>query len=310
MDECRDIHFSKVAIVGVGLIGGSLAISMREKGLAGEIIGVGRGLANLEKALKLGVVDSFTHDISQAVKDADLVVVAVPVVSSIDIIREALGSMKSGALLTDVGSVKGALIDEIECAIPDGVDVVWGHPIAGTEHSGVEAAFSGLYDGKITVITPTKNSSVPALEAVTFIWESAGSEVLLMDAQAHDEILGAVSHLPHIAAFSLVNAIADLEDDRGDILRFSAGGFRDFTRIASSSPKMWRDICALNSTSLLSVIEGFQKSLTKLKALIEDKDFDALEADFLRAKELRDSLPDKKGKDVKSATVKAVGVGE
>lgn len=293
MGECRKIHFSKVAIIGVGLIGGSLAISLKEKCLADEIIGVGRGLNNLEKAKELGVVDSFTYDIGEAVKEADLVVVAVPVVSSVEVIKVALKAMKKGAILTDVGSVKGSLIDEIDDnAVPDGVSVVWAHPIAGTEHSGVEAAFSGLFAGKICVITPTKNSSAVALEAVTFMWEALGSEVLLMDASTHDEILGAVSHLPHIAAFSLVNAIADLEEVRGDILKFSAGGFKDFTRIASSSPKMWRDICAMNSCAVLSVVEGFQKSLAKLKGQIENKDFDSLEADFLRAKELRDSLQD------------------
>ncbi len=297
MNECRVIHFPRVAIIGVGLIGGSLAITLREEAIADEIIGVGRGIANLERAKELGVVDSFTHDIAEAVKEADLVVVAVPVVSSIGVIKDALKGMKKGAILTDVGSVKGALISEIEGDIPEGIDVVWGHPIAGTEHSGVEAAFLDLYKGKICVITPTKNSSAPALEAVTFMWKSAGSEVLFMEAAKHDVIFAAVSHLPHIAAFSLVNAIVDLEDDKGDILKFSAGGFKDFTRIASSSPKMWRDICAMNSLSILSVIEGFQKSLAKLKDLIEEKDFDSLEAEFQRAKDFRDSLPEKSDTD-------------
>ena len=297
MNECRTIHFPRVAIIGVGLIGGSLAISLREKGLAENIIGVGRGKENLERAKELGVVDLFTHDIAEAVKDADLVVVAVPVVSSIGVIKDALKGMKKGAILTDVGSVKGALIDEIDNDVPGGIDVVWAHPIAGTEHSGVEAAFSGLYAGKICVITPTDNSSASALEAVTSMWKSAGSEVLLMDAATHDEIFGAVSHLPHIAAFSLVNAIVDMEEDRGDILKFSAGGFKDFTRIASSSPKMWRDICVMNRDSILTVIDGFQASLMKLKGLIDGKDFDSLEAEFQRAKDFRDSLPESSGPD-------------
>ncbi len=273
-------------------MGGSIAISIKETGLADNIIGVGRGVENLQKAKSLGVIDSFTHDVIEAVSDADLVVVAVPVVASVGVIKTALNAMKKGAVLTDVGSVKHALIEEIEDDIPEGVDVVWAHPIAGTEHSGVEAAISGLYAGKICVITPTDNTSAPALEAVTFLWEKLGSEVVMMEASKHDAILGAVSHLPHIAAFSLVNAIADLEDEQTDILKFSAGGFRDFTRIASSSPKMWRDICELNSASLLSVIDGLQKSLTRLKGLIEAKDFDLLEAEFQRAKDLRDSLPD------------------
>ena len=290
MNECSVIHFSKVAIIGVGLIGGSLAISLREKGLADNIIGVGRGRENLLKAKELGVVDSFTHEIAEAVKEADLVVVCVPVVSSVGVIKDALNSMKPGAVLTDVGSVKGALIDEIDGAVPDGIDVVWGHPIAGTEHSGVEAAFSGLFSGKISVITPTDNSSASALEAVSSMWKTAGSEVVFMDAATHDEIFGAVSHLPHLAAFSLVNAIADLEENRGDIFKFSGGGFKDFTRIASSSPKMWRDICAMNSASILNVIDSFEKTLAKLKGLIEEEDFDSLEAEFEKAKQLRSTF--------------------
>ena len=284
-------------------MGGSLAIAMREEGIADEIIGVGRGEANLEKAKELGVIDSFTHDIAEAVKEADLVVVAVPVVASIGVIRDALKAMKKGAILTDVGSVKGALIDEIEGEVPDGIDVVWAHPIAGTEHSGVEAAFSGLYKGKVCIITPTDLSAAPALEAITFLWERVGSEVVMMDAQTHDKTFGAVSHLPHIAAFSLVNAIADLEEEEGNIRKFSAGGFRDFTRIASSEPKMWRDICELNSAALLIEIEGLQKSLEKLRNFIAHSDFDSLEAEFQRAKDLRDSLLD-------SSTEEALTIGE
>ncbi|MBE9532058.1 MAG: prephenate dehydrogenase/arogenate dehydrogenase family protein [Proteobacteria bacterium] len=290
MTECREIHFSKVAIIGVGLIGGSLAISMRDKGLAEEFIGIGRGAANLEKAIELGVVDSFTHDIAEGVSDADLVVVAVPVVSSLSVIKSALCAMKKGAILTDAGSVKGALIDEIEGEIPEGVNVVWGHPIAGTEFSGVEAAFSTLYEDKTCIITPTDNTPAPALEAITYLWKTVGSSVILMDAKSHDEILAAVSHLPHIAAFSLVNAIADLEETRGNILEYSAGGFRDFTRIASSSPKMWADISAMNRDALLEVIESFEKSLATIKTKIEEKDFDSLEETFKRAKDTRDSL--------------------
>jgi prephenate dehydrogenase len=300
MSECREIRFHKVVIIGVGLIGGSLAIDLKKEGFVDEIIGVGRGKENLKKAVELGVIDSFTFDATEAVKEADLVVVAVPVVSSIEVIKTALSSMKTGAILTDVGSVKGALIEEIDGAVPDGIDVVWGHPIAGTEHSGVEAAFSGLYAGKICVITPSENTSTQATEAVTCMWEKVGSEVVLMDAREHDAILGAVSHLPHLAAFSLVNTIADLQGKESDILKFSAGGFRDFTRIASSSPKMWRDICELNKAALIDVIEGLEKSLTKLKGFIKASDFDALQAEFERAKNLRDSLAENSGEPSKA----------
>lgn len=285
-------HFNKAVIIGVGLIGGSLAISLKEAGMASEIVGVGRGRENLDAAVSLGVIDSFTHEVEEAVVGADLVVVAVPVMKVADTIRKAAPHLSSGCIVTDVGSAKGAIIKEVEPIMPEGAHFVAGHPIAGTERSGVRAAFSGLYSGRKTILTPTDKTDRGALEAVRLMWEGAGAEVVLMDAEAHDSVLAAVSHLPHIIAYSLVNTVADVEDAGVDALRFSAGGFKDFTRIASSSPEMWSDICAMNRDAILKMIDAFRSRLDTIRLHIEATDMDGLKADFTRAKEVRDALLD------------------
>ncbi|MFQ5735433.1 MAG: prephenate dehydrogenase [Thermodesulfobacteriota bacterium] len=286
------LHFDKVVVIGVGLIGGSLAMVLRARSMAGAIVGVGRGLPNIEAAKRLGVVDSITRDAAEAVRDADLVVVAVPVMKIASTIRAAAPRLKPGCIVTDVGSVKGALIEEVEPLMPPGVHFVPGHPIAGTEHSGVAAAFPGLFKGRKTILTPTGRTDAGALRAVREMWEAAGSEVVEMDAEEHDSILAAVSHLPHMIAYTLVNTVADM-DQGGGVLGYSAGGFRDFTRIASSSPEMWADICSMNGAQIVRVIEGFQRRLERLKHHIKIEDAEGLKTDFTRAKEVRDALVEK-----------------
>ncbi|HAO93532.1 MAG: prephenate dehydrogenase [Deltaproteobacteria bacterium GWC2_56_8] len=289
-------YFKKITVIGVGLIGGSLSIILRRKGLAGSITGVGRGLANLEAAKRLGVVDSFTQDVGEGVKDADFVLIATPVLKIGETVRKAAPFLKKGAIVTDVGSVKKAVIDECEPLIPKGVHFVPGHPIAGTEHSGVEAAFPDLFKGRRCILTPTDNTDDKALSTVKEVWEAAGSEVVVMDPSRHDAILAAVSHLPHMIAYSLVNTVGDIEKSGVDALSYSAGGFRDFTRIASSSPEMWADICAMNSDAILKTISDFEKRLANLKTLIDANDVEGLKHDFARAKSIRDSLVNKAGK--------------
>ena len=292
-----DIHFNKVAIIGVGLIGGSLAIILREKGIAKNIVGIGRGIKNLETAKKLGVVDEYTQDVKEGVKDCDLVVVATPVASIAKAIKEALPSLKKGAIVTDVGSVKKNIVDEVERFLPDTIHFVAGHPIAGTENAGVEAAFPTLFQNRKCILTPTKKTDKIVLESVKAIWEAAGSQVILMERERHDKILASVSHLPHMVAYSLVNAVADMKDLDENIITYSAGGFKDFTRIASSPPEMWRDICLLNRDAILDMIKRFKTRLSKLEMLIQAKDGQGIYEEFEMAKEVRDSL-------------KAVKVGE
>ncbi|MBI5286661.1 MAG: prephenate dehydrogenase/arogenate dehydrogenase family protein [Deltaproteobacteria bacterium] len=282
-----NILFKKVAIIGVGLIGGSLAMVLRKKGLANYIVGIGRGIANLEAAKRLGVVDEFTQDHKAGVKGADLVVIAIPVGSIARMVADIATSLQDGTIVTDVGSVKGPVVKEIEEKLPERVFFVGGHPIAGTEDAGVEAAFPTLFEGRKCILTPTLKTNPEALQKVRAIWGAAGSVVVLMDADRHDEMLAGISHLPHIIAYALVNTVKGFDEG---ILGYSAGGFRDFTRIASSPPEMWRDICLMNRDAILDTVERFQKTLEVLKGLIEKGDGVGLFEEFMKAKGVRDAI--------------------
>lgn len=284
-------YFDRVAIVGVGLIGGSLAMVLKDKGLCNTIVGVGRGKENLEAAKRMGLIDEYTHDVEEGVKGADLVVLAVPVMSIEGVVKRAAASFKAGAIVTDVGSVKEGIINAVTAHLPEGVHFVAAHPIAGTENSGAEASVKDLYVGKRCIITPTDKTDKAALEKIKALWKSAGSEVVTMEAREHDIILAAVSHLPHVIAYALVNSIADAGNDmERDVISYSAGGFKDTTRIASSSPDMWTDICRMNKEALVGVIEGFQEALEDIKTSIEGDNTELIKRSFERAKKVRDSL--------------------
>jgi len=283
-------HIPRLAILGVGLIGGSLALALKQAGVVGQVVGIGRGLQNLEKALELGIVDQITRDPLAGVGDADLVFMATPVTSLGPIAARILPAMKPGAILTDGGSVKGAVIEAIEPLVPDGIHFVPGHPIAGTENSGAEAAFPTLYQGRRCILTPTPATDEEALDYVRRMWQLAGSEVVVMDVDKHDRILAAISHLPHMVAYALVNAVGSYDRFEENILEYSAGGFRDFTRIASSDPTMWRDIAQSNREALLEMVELFEMHLAELKADIRQGDGERLYEFFHRSKKLRDAI--------------------
>jgi len=282
--------FGQIAVVGVGLIGGSLALALKQAGEVTEVIGIGRGLKNLERAKALGVVDSYTQDLAAGVAEADLVFLATPVCSLAQVAGIALKAMKPGAILTDGGSVKGEVIAEIEPLLPDGIHFVPGHPIAGTENSGAEAAFATLYHERRCILTPTALTDAEALDRVARMWRIAGSDVVTMGAEKHDRILAAISHLPHMIAYTLVNAVGSYDRFEENILEFSAGGFRDFTRIASSDPTMWRDIALANQEALLEMLERYQRFLDELRQDIEAGNGQVLHDFFLRSKELRDAI--------------------
>lgn len=284
------VHFKKVAIIGVGLIGGSLAMAMKQKRMADTIVGIGRGTANLELAMRLGVVDSISVDIESGVSGADLVVVAVPVLKTGETIKKAASGLTSPCIITDVGSVKKAIIDECEAALPKGITYVPGHPIAGTENSGVEAAMANLYNERVCILTPTSNTPQTDIAKIREMWQEAGSRVVIMDAATHDRLLSAISHLPHMIAYTLVNTVAASGEKNIDFLKYSAGGFRDFTRIASSSPEMWADVCAMNKDNIIGMIENFQRQLETLKRLMVHGDFKGVKANFESAKKIRDSI--------------------
>jgi prephenate dehydrogenase len=280
----------KLAVVGVGLIGGSLALALKAAEAVGEVIGIGRGLANLEKALELGVVDRITRDPAEGVAEADLVFLATPVMALPQVAAEVLPHMKRGAVLTDGGSVKEAVVHAIEPLLPEGVHFVPGHPIAGTERSGADAAFASLYQGRRCILTPTEKTSSGALELVRQVWETAGSDVVEMPVDKHDRILAAISHLPHMVAYSLVNAVSSYDRYEENILEYSAGGFRDFTRIASSDPVMWRDIAMTNREALLEMMDHFESFFAELKEDIRSGDGSRLFEFFQRSKKNRDAI--------------------
>ena len=282
--------FNRMVIVGVGLIGGSLAMISRRKGLVKEIIGVGRGAANLKEAVKLNIIDSFTFDISEAVKGADLIVLATPVGSFEWLVKQMRHGLNKGAIITDAGSVKGRMVSRIERLLPKGTYFVAGHPIAGKEKTGVKAASQTLFEGTKCILTPTKKTDASALKKIKALWKAVGAEVVLMDPMLHDKVLGAVSHLPHAAAYSIVNTVAEIKKDGNNFIAFSGGGFKDFTRIAASSPEMWRDIFLSNRENLVNMISRYQKNLEKLKRYIKDKDSKGLIKELEKAKAIRDRL--------------------
>ena len=285
-----DMYFEKITILGVGLIGGSFARVCKKNKIAKSVFGFGRQEANLRKAVELGVIDKYSLDLNEAVEQADFVLIAVPV-GSILLLAEKMSSyLKKGSIISDVGSVKDSLVEKIENILPEGVHFVGAHPIAGTEHSGVEASFAELFEGSKCILTPTKLTDHETLQKVKKLWELMGSEVSFMEAVKHDEIMAAVSHLPHVAAYAITSFIFDLRHVWPDILSYSAGGFRDFTRIASSHPAMWCDICNYNREALIKMIEQYETSLNQFKTLIKEKNWFQLEKTMSEAKTIRDGF--------------------
>jgi prephenate dehydrogenase len=279
----------RLTIYGVGLIGGSLARALKAGGAVGEIVGYGRSIEPLQKAVELGVIDRYETDVAAAVQGSDVVLLGVPVGAMEKVLSELKPHLGASTILTDVGSTKGSVVEAAEKVfgtLPP--RFIPGHPIAGTEKSGVEASFAELYQDRRVILTPNEKSDPDALETVRQMWQQAGAEVIEMPVVHHDEVLAATSHLPHMLAFTLVDTLARLED-HDDIFRFAAGGFRDFTRIASSNPQMWHDICLNNREALLKMVGRFSEELAVLAAAIERGDGEAILQTFERAKSARDS---------------------
>ncbi len=282
----KKIH--KICIIGVGLIGGSYALALKEAGFEGHIVGSGREAESLEKGVELDVIDSYHTDVAMAALDADLIMLAVPMGAMNDVLKKVKTVLKSTAIVTDAGSVKTSFINTARVVLGDLSRVVPGHPIAGTEKSGVEAAFSTLYRNRKVILTPAEDAREDAVQIVKNLWEMTGAEVERMEAEHHDRVLAATSHLPHAVAFSLVDTLATMQESE-EIFRYAAGGFHDFTRIASGDPVMWRDICLCNSQALQVVLDRLLGDLTLLRNQIVNCDSDAIEATFRRAKQARDS---------------------
>ncbi len=282
----------RLAVIGVGLIGGSFARALRAAGKVDSVIGCGRNAQNLKHGVELGVLDEWTTDVAEAVRGADLVFVAVPLGAMRSVFEAMRDHLGEQAILTDAGSAKASVVADCEAAfgrLPTGF--VPGHPIAGTEHSGVESSFADLYNNRRVILTPLESSSESALTQVKQFWQACGAQVSTMSVAHHDEVLAATSHLPHMLAFGLVDALANRPDGE-EVFRYAAGGFRDFTRIASSNPAMWRDICVSNRVALSQMLSSFADEMQSLAAAIEEADGEQLFEIFQRAKTARDCYVD------------------
>lgn len=286
-------RFKQAAIVGVGLIGGSLGMVLKRQALAGSIVGIGRRVENLKTAVELGALDRFVIDAKEGIRDSDLVILATPVDTYERQLKDWAAALRPGTIVSDVGSVKGPLVGRVEDLMPEGVHFVGAHPIAGKEKTGVAAGSPDLFRGARCIVTPTQRSSSPAVRAVRELWETAGSTVISMDPFVHDRVMGAVSHLPHVAAFSLIAALGEIQEQMVpdvDLMTYGGGGLRDTTRVAASSSEMWRDICLWNRDNLIKMVEAYERHLAHFKRLIETSDGPGLEKAMGRAKEIREKV--------------------
>ena len=283
--------FSRVAILGMGLIGSSLARVLKKRGLAGRIVGCARSEATRAKVLDLGLAEAMHADPAAAVEGADLVIICTPVGVYEEVARAFAPRLEAGAIVTDVGSVKQAVIRDIGPFVPEGVHFVPGHPIAGTEHSGPEAGFAALFEDRWCILTPPPGTDAAAVERVARLWRACGSMVEIMDPARHDKVLAITSHLPHAIAYTIVGTATDLEDsERAEVIKFSASGFRDFTRIAASDPIMWRDVFLNNRDAVLEMLQRFTEDLTALQRAIRWGEGEVLEAWFRRTREIREGI--------------------
>ena len=287
------VMFSRVALIGIGLIGSSLAHSMRQLKLCEHIAVTARTQRTLDTAVELGLADSVTLDIREAVAGADLVVICTPM-GTYGAIAEAMApGLEAGCIVTDVGSVKASVARDVGPHLPPGVHLVPAHPVAGTEHSGPEAGFPELFHDRWCILTPAAGADADAVKRVADLWERAGMNIQYMEPRYHDQVLAITSHLPHLIAYTIVGTATDLEDDlKAEVVKFSAGGFRDFTRIAASDPTMWRDIFLSNKDAILEMLGRFSEDLIALQRAIRHDESDKLHEVFTRTREIRRSIID------------------
>ena len=280
--------FGKIAVIGVGLLGASLAKACKERGLVNEVVGYGRNRKNLEKAKELNIIDHCPADLSDAVSDADLIVLCTPVSTIVPLIQNLIPQVKPGVLITDVGSVKDSVVHGADKVVPEGIFFVGSHPIAGGENSGLEASTANLYQDAKCIVTPTDKTDTTALKKINTLWHAVGMNVISLTTDEHDFIFGAVSHLPHIVAYALMNTLGTLKTpENRDVTAFSGTGLKDITRIASSDPVMWRDICLSNRNYSLDLIDRFQNKLEKIRNTIEKGDGQELKKEFIAANKYR-----------------------
>ena len=283
-----DVLFERVALIGIGLIGSSLARLIRRDGLAGHVVANARSQATLDKVVALDIADSVSIEAVEAVVGADLVVICSPVGTYAAIGEAIKDHLADGAIVSDVGSVKAMVLRDLKPILPAHVHLVPAHPVAGTEHSGPEAGFAELFDGHWCIVTPDSDTDPDAVERVKELWRRAGMKVDVMEAAHHDLVLAVTSHLPHLIAYNIVGTADDLEAvTKSEVIKYAAGGFRDFTRIAASDPVMWRDVFLNNREAVLEMLGRFTEDLTALQRAIRWGDGDALHDLFVRTRAIR-----------------------
>ena len=290
-DSSEKPRFGRISLIGIGLIGSSIARMIKREGLAGHVAVSARSQESLDTSLELGFADSVTLDQEEAVRDADLVIICSPISTYNSVIEAIAPGLKKGAIVSDVGSVKQAVMRDLEPHIPDGVHLVPAHPVAGTEFSGPEAGFAELFENHWCILTPPEGCDAAALEKIAEFWRRAGSTVDIMDAAHHDKVLAITSHLPHLIAYNIVGTVPDIElvTDR-EVVKYAAGGFSDFTRIAASDPEMWRDVFLNNQEAVLEMLGRFTEDLAALQRAIRWGDGEALEELFTRTRAIRRDL--------------------
>jgi prephenate dehydrogenase len=280
----------RLAIIGVGMIGASLALALKQARAVNHVVGCGRNQLNLQKGVDLGVIDSYTASIAEAASSADVVVLATPLGAMKQVFEQIADIISEYTVITDTGSAKGSVIKVAQTVLGDKISqFVPGHPIAGAEKSGVEAGLADLYQNRRVIITPLESTDPEAVAKIESMWQACGASIEYLGVEHHDKVLAATSHLPHMLAYGLVNYLSGL-NDHDEIFKYAAGGFRDFTRIASSDPVMWRDVCISNGEALLTLIEGYKNELDQVSVAIRDGDQDRLLELFGKAKFERDSL--------------------
>lgn len=282
--------FDRLVIAGVGLIGGSLGLAARERGLVREVIGFGRSEANLQVALDRKIIDAYTFDPAEAAQGTDLLVLAVPVEATGPVAQQFLPFLPAGCVITDAGSVKERIVTIMEQLLPTTLPFVGAHPIAGTERAGAAAAFATLFEKRLCILTPTARTDPVALARIRGLWEGVGMRVEEMDIRTHDQVLARVSHLPHMIAFSVMNAMLETHVAGLDLLAYAGSAFSDLTRVAASPVEMWRDICLANRDALVAALTEFEVALRQMKNAIATSDDEALSAAINRAREERQRL--------------------
>ena len=292
------VQFDRIALIGIGLIGSSIAHDIKRLGLAKEIVISTRSAETLKRAEELKLGDRYTPSSAEAVKDADLVIVSVPVGASESVAKEITAHLKPGAIVTDVGSTKASVIAQMQPHMPANVHFIPGHPLAGTEKSGPDAGFPGLFEGRWCIFTPIPGTDEAAIRKLRHFWETLGSRVDEMDPEHHDKVLAIVSHLPHLIAYNIVGTADDLETvTESEVIKYSASGFRDFTRLAASDPTMWRDVCLHNRDAILEMLSRFSEDLASLQRAIRWGEGDKIFELFTRTRAIRRSIVEA-GQDV------------